>query len=81
MLDPCTEEVVTVSMTQGLFARNVGYSIAMAVACLISYVIMTTVLSSVVATDNDVLEVTLDRATQQRHCRPDERPHFFAEAR
>lgn len=55
MLVPCAEEVVTVSMTQRLSARNVGYSIAMAVACLISYLIMTTVLSSVVARDNDVL--------------------------
>jgi hypothetical protein len=42
-------------MTPRLSARNVGYSIAMAVACLISYLIMTTVLSSVVARDNDVL--------------------------
>ena len=43
------------SVVQGLSARNVGYSIAMAVACLISYLIMTNVLGSVVARDNDVL--------------------------
>jgi uncharacterized membrane protein YgaE (UPF0421/DUF939 family) len=42
-------------MTQGLSARNVGYSIAMALACLISYLIMTTVLNPAVIRNNDVL--------------------------
>jgi uncharacterized membrane protein YgaE (UPF0421/DUF939 family) len=42
-------------MFQRLSARHVGYSIAMAVACSISYLLMTSVLGSVVARDNDVL--------------------------
>lgn len=43
------------SMPQRLSAQNVGYSIVMALACLIAYLITTTVLNSAVVKDDDVL--------------------------